>query len=378
MKHYKLPLLILLVIALAIVPLSGFSAQSSDEPPIAEPSAEQDDDTAAFSYSTGIGENGFWDGINALDCVELFDYKAIEVPSDVHEITGDEVQAEIDSILAYYSETEQVTDRAVKDGDTVNIDYVGSVEDVEFEGGNTGGAGTEVTIGVTSYIDDFLEQLIGHMPGETFDVEVTFPEEYGVEELNGKDAVFVTTVNYIAEAAEPELTDEFVAKNLSAGYGWTTVDEMKDGIAADMREDAVLTYVQERLFSDAAIKSTPEELVEHYNNAMINSYTQTAEDYDMELDEFLSTYVGVAGLDELIETERDSIVETVNNTLVIQAIAEDAGITVTDANVADYFAEYFGTDDYSQYEEEYGIQYLKQGVLSQQVLNYLIDNATLA
>lgn len=85
----------------------------------------------------------------------------------------------------------------VENGDTVNIDYVGSVDGVEFEGGNTQGYGADLVIGSHSYIDDFEEQLIGAHPGDTVDVVVTFPENYGVEELNGKEALFVTTVNGI-------------------------------------------------------------------------------------------------------------------------------------------------------------------------------------
>ena len=89
----------------------------------------------------------------------------------------------------------------VKNGDTVNIDYVGSVDGVEFAGGNTGGTGTDLVIGSGSYIDDFEEQLIGAHPGDKVTVNVTFPEAYGNEELNGKDAVFEVVVNgiYVSE-----------------------------------------------------------------------------------------------------------------------------------------------------------------------------------
>lgn len=85
----------------------------------------------------------------------------------------------------------------VKDGDTVNIDYVGSIDGVEFAGGNTNGAGADLTIGSGTYIDDFEEQLIGSHPGDTVEVNVTFPENYGNEELKGKDALFVVEVNGI-------------------------------------------------------------------------------------------------------------------------------------------------------------------------------------
>ncbi len=89
------------------------------------------------------------------------------------------------------------TSLEVKDGDTVNIDYVGSVDGVEFEGGSTGGNGTDLTIGSGMYIDDFEEQLIGSHPGDKVEVVVTFPEEYGNEELKGKEAVFKVVVNGI-------------------------------------------------------------------------------------------------------------------------------------------------------------------------------------
>ena len=91
------------------------------------------------------------------------------------------------------------TSLTVESGDTVNIDYVGTVDGVEFEGGSTDGLGTDLVIGSGSYIDGFEDQLIGAHPGDTVEVNVTFPEDYGVEDLNGKAAVFTVTVNGIYE-----------------------------------------------------------------------------------------------------------------------------------------------------------------------------------
>lgn len=89
------------------------------------------------------------------------------------------------------------TSLTVENGDTVNIDYVGSIDGVEFDGGSTNGSGTELTIGSGLYIDDFEEQLIGSHPGDTVNVNVTFPDDYQQENLQGKDALFVVTVNGI-------------------------------------------------------------------------------------------------------------------------------------------------------------------------------------
>ena len=89
------------------------------------------------------------------------------------------------------------TSLTIEDGDTVNIDYVGSIDGVEFQGGNTKGNGADLVIGSHTYIDDFEEQLIGHHPGDSIDVTVTFPEDYGKDELNGKEALFKVTINGI-------------------------------------------------------------------------------------------------------------------------------------------------------------------------------------
>lgn len=109
--------------------------------------------------------------------------------------TGTSTESTSDSTDTVTYDTD--TSLTVKDGDTVNIDYVGSIDGVEFSGGNTNGAGADLTIGSGTYIDDFEEQLIGSHPGDTVEVNVTFPENYGNEELNGKDALFVVEVNGI-------------------------------------------------------------------------------------------------------------------------------------------------------------------------------------
>ena len=386
MKSYKNFLCFMLVITMLLVPLAGCGskndnsadAAASADPtetagtdnPSEEPVNDTSADNTAFSYSEGIDENGFFEGITALDYVEIFDYKALTIPSDLHQISEDKLQAEIDNILTYYSTKEQVTNRAVVDGDTVNIDYVGSADGVEFDGGSTSGAGTDVTIGVTSYIDDFLEQLIGHMPGETLNVEVTFPDVYQNESLQGKDAVFVTTINYIVETEQPELTDDFVETNLTASYGWKTAAEMKEDISAELKETAIQPFISEYMTNEVTISSVPDKLTEYQEKAMLQYYRDGAEYYSMEFEEFISV-MGVSSVDELIESNRDSYLQSAKYTLVAQAVAEDADISVSEDDMVGYF------NDYSQYEEKYGLPYLKQIVLFQKVISYIIDNATL-
>jgi trigger factor len=362
----QMPLILILITVLAMLTFTGCSCAGN-----------ADDTSTGFTYSDGIDNNGFWENITALDYVELCDYESILIPSDIHEITEEAVQTAIDTILADYASEEQVTDRSVTDGDTVNIDYVGSINGVEFEGSSTDGTGTDVTIGVTSYIDDFLEQLIGHSPGESFDIEVTFPEDYGDENLNGKDATFAITINYIVETILPDLTDEFVLNNLSSDYGWSTVTDMEADIKSDLQKSAVLSYLQEYIVDNTNIISLPEELLEYQKKALLSYYQDYAEYYGMEIEEFLSTYVGVVTTDELLQENMADMTEVANLYLIVQAIAEDAGISVGDEDVTAYFEAYLGSDDYSDYEEYYGMPYLKLVTLNQAVMDYLKDKAVL-
>lgn len=121
--------------------------------------------------------------------------------TEVHSDTEVSAASETASADTSLTEPDYSTDTSltVEDGDTVNIDYIGYIDDVAFDGGSTGGTGTSLTIGSGQYIDDFEEQLIGHNVGDMVAVNVTFPEDYGNEELNGKEARFDVTINGIYE-----------------------------------------------------------------------------------------------------------------------------------------------------------------------------------
>jgi len=360
-KRSRTLLSTILIAALALVTVAGCSGKK---------------ETAdVFSPSTGLLNNGFWKDVTALDHVELCEYVGIPVPKELYEVSKESIQAEVDAILADYSSKKQITDRAVVDGDTVNIDYVGSIDSVEFDDGSTEGQGTEVTIGVTSYIDDFLEQIIGHTPGESFDVEVTFPKDYGKEELNGKDAVFAVTLNHIVETTMPELTDGFVAENLSSSYWWKTVAEMEADIENKLQETAVGDCIRDYVIENTKVSSVPESILEYQRRSMVDYYQGFADSYGMSLEEFLSTYVGVATTDELFARSAADTAKTAEFQLIIQAIAEDAGISISDEDVAAHFTEQVGRDEYLKYWESYGMPYLKLVVLHETVMDYLEENA---
>lgn len=312
-----------------------------------------------YSYSTGLTDDGLFEGVTALDFVTLPDYRGEKLPEGTTDISEEALQTELDSMMDSYKTTEQVTDRAVEDGDTVNIDYVGSVDGVEFEGGNTNGSGTTVTIGMTSYIDDFLEQLIGHKPGDSFDVNVTFPTPYeNNPDLSGKDAVFKTTVNYIEEETLPEFTDAFVAEHWKDPRGWTTVDQMKEGVRERLEREAAGKYMWGLIQDRAQVKEVPEAIRNYHLENMKNYYTAMAAQYGMEIEDFLSQAMGVENMDALVEQQQSTLDENARNSLLLQALAEDMGFSVTQERLDEYMKTEMNMEDYSDLEEFYGKPYL--------------------
>lgn len=329
-----------------------------------ENETEEETTEEAYDYSADYEDSGFFRGITALDYVTLPVYTGVSLP-DTDVVPSDEdIQTKIDEMLSGYSTTENLTAGTVKDGDTVNIDYVGSIDGVEFEGGSTDGEGTDVTIGVTQYIDDFLEQLIGHKPGETFDVEVTFPEDYGKEELNGKDAVFVTTINHIVNTIVPELDDAFAKENLE----FETADAYRQSIYDDLYKQNLYSALLEYLLENAEISEIPEEATDTIYNYQREYIRRICEIYGgMEVDDFLA-YQGMTA-DDL----RAQCQEYAKQMMILQAVMEDASLEVTPELVMDTVDA--TQEDYDQFVEFYGLGYVNSCVIGDCVVQFMAESA---
>ena len=367
-------IILLCSVVLNIILVSTLLIMLIGRKPAVEPQGDPTGDVTgdAFYYSNGIDENGFWEGIKAKEYVEVFDYMSLSIPKDIHEVSDSAVQTETDALLANYSpEKKQVKDRAVVNGDNVNIDYVGSVDGVEFDNGSTGGLGADVVAGATNYIDDFLTQIIGHMPGETFSVEVTFPDVYDNNpDLAGKEAVFVTTINYITER---DVTDAFVEENLYIEYGFKTVKEVEDYIREKLSKEAVQAYIREYIRNGAiGTQEIPDTMVKYYEGYLEAYHQYYADMYGMTLESFLQTYVGVSSKAELIELYSVDNLRSALYSLTIQAIAEDVAISVSSEELESYWP------GYSSYEEEYGLPWIKQNVLEMKIVEYITKNAVFA
>ena len=335
-------------------------------------SEAEDTGVEVFERSKGINEDGYWEGVVALDYVKVPVYKGLSIPSDIHTMSDEEVQGEIDKILESAAGENQVMDRAAEMGDTVNIDYIGRVDGEAFEGGSTDGNGMSVVVGSRDFIDDFLDQIEGHMPGETFDIEVTFPEDYQTQTLQGKDAVFETTLNYISEPVLPEYNDAFVVENLSERYGWKTVEESREGIRNSIQDQRKREHLVNSIIAENTVESIPASVMEYQNASLIDDYRNTAAGYGMELEDYLSAATNAATIEEFLEMAADEIEKTASFTIIVQAIAEDANIAVMQEDINEYLG-----DTLKDAEAQYGLPYIKQVVLTEKVIKMVTESAVL-
>ena len=260
-------------------------------------------------------------------------------------------------------------DRAVADNDKVNIDYVGKVDGTAFDGGSTNGAGTTVQIGVTNYIDGFLEQLIGHFPGETFDINVTFPDPYESNpDLAGKPAVFTITLNCIVEDVLPEWNDNFVYEKLSSYYGWETVAQAEEGIRSWLAEDAVTE-------KSAFLQDVPESIVNYLTDSQVAYYKRYAEAYNMVLDSFLQYYTGYENEAAFREAYKAQAASDAKYYLIYQAIAEKNGTVISEEDINKYFTDMNGSDDWSEYKDFFGVPYIKATIMYESMSKLITDSA---
>ena len=310
-------------------------------------------------YSKGFTDEGFIAGVTASDYVTLPDFNTMPVKMSDIAPSSTYVEYFITSFMNQFTVYDETS--AVQMNDKVNIDYVGYVDGEAFEGGDTQGVGTTVTIGVTQYIDDFLEQLIGHTPGETINVEVTFPDPYSSNTaLSGKDAVFVTTINYIEFT--PEFTEEFIAEHQTEtdnmfGEGITTPDEARDRVFDYLLDNALLSAVDDILQDSLDSFNAPAEAVAVAENQLdINiqlNYGMTLKQYAKEAG-YTETQLEV-----LIDDEAKAL-------MAYQAVAEQEGWVYDEAKLREKYGE-----SYETLVPTYGKGYLAQFLIYQDAGEFL-------
>ena len=334
-----------------------------------------DFDYETFDYSDGLDENGYWNGIKALDYVTLpEDFGSIALKESDLTPTEDELQQQMDSLLNQYTTSQPVTGRAAQSGDVANIDYTGTVDGVAFTGGTA--TGYDLTLGSHTFIDGFEDQIIGHNIGDTFDVTVTFPEGYGDSTdaegntitLSGKEAVFSVTLNAITQSVVPTLTDEWVETNFAASDDLHTADALRQyfdsALYANNLDNAVMDY----LLNNATFKEIPTQITSYYIRMFLNYHSQLATQYGMELNAYAQAK-GYADANAMLADSDAYFEHLAKQDLVFQAIAEQLDITPTQEQI---------DSANSSYADTYGAQRSMLNALQLAVLDKVEESAVLS
>lgn len=315
--------------------------------------------------------------------ITIKQYKGLEVPKvDVKKVTDSDVDNAIQSQLKEKSTPEKVTDRAAQKGDTVNIDYKGSVDGKEFEGGSATGASLELGsgsfIGANGKYKGFEEQIEGHKIGDKFDVTVQFPAQYSSKpELQNKVAVFNTTLNGITKT--PELTDAWVKANSKKSK---TVEEYKKEVRKELEknnkksmESSLQNSVMEALSDQIKVKKYPDGEVDKQLKAINDYYKKLADAYKMKFEDFLKQYMGMTEKD-FKKQAKDAAKEAVKKDLACKLIAKKKNLEPTKEEYDKQVKEYAKGSGYSvdDFKKQVGEDTLKSTILQQKVAKYLADN----
>ncbi len=286
--------------------------------------------------------------------VTLGKYLGVQVTKIDTTVTDEEVEAALEKEREKNSRTVTVTDRPVANGDTAVIDFEGFVDGVAFEGGK--GENHPLEIGSHSFIDTFEDQLIGHNTGDDVDVNVTFPEQYQAAELAGKPALFKVKIHEIKTKELPELNDEF-AQDVSE---FDTLDaykeDLKKHLEVEKENDAKRTKEDEAIkkIIEKSSMDIPEAMIETQCENMINEFAQRIQQSGLSMDQYMQ-FSGMT-LDKLKEQVRPEAETRIKSSLVLEQIAKDEKIEVSDEEVqaeiekmakaygmeADKLAEYMG------------------------------------
>ena len=312
--------------------------------------------------------------------VTLGEYKGLAVSVDTVEVDEDEWNTLVNNV--YYgnitAENGGITDRAVETGDTVNIDFEGKKDGVAFDGGTS--QGYDLTIGSGSFIAGFEDGLIGVMPGETVDLDLSFPDPYpNNPDLAGKPVVFTVTVNFIEPEQDGVFSDEVIS-NFGID-GVTNEEELRQYAYDYLSENAQQNYesnvdqaVMDAFMANNTFTSVPEALVQKYSDAAESSITSMASAYGVDGDTFTQYYYG-QDLATFLATYSE---EAAKQDIALQAVANKENLNISDEELDQILldrATAAGYDTIEEYIGETSKEDYREYFLYDKVTDYLVENA---
>lgn len=333
-----------------------------------------------------IGEIKKGDEVTVTATVQLFpeievkNYKGLEVTKVASEVTDADVDADLKRIQQSQARLETVEGRKTQDGDTVVIDFDGSIDGKHFDGGNA--ENFELKLGSGQFIPGFEEQLIGKDAGETVDVKVTFPENYNAKDLAGKDALFETKIHEIKVEVLPEIDDD-LASDVSE---FETLAELKADVKKNLEKnarDGDETQMKNELLDKLCETNevdVPASMVEDEIDRMLNEMNQQLAYQGMSLDQ----YMQILGqtMKDVREGARVDANKRVAMRILIRAVVAKEGIEATEAELEDElrkFAEQYGqtVEQVKKVMGEDNMKFFAEDVKTRKAIDFMFDNAKL-
>ena len=306
------------------------------------------------------------------------DYIGVSYTARETEATDEEIYSQINALLDKHATYSNISDRAAKKGDIVNIDFLGSIGGVEFSGGAA--KAQEIEIGAGGYIPGFEDGIIGHNIGETFTIDTTFPEDYGNEDLNGKVAQFEITLNSIKQKNLPELTDAFIEKNTESKTVMEYYAFLKDEITKS-NESSVKVIQKNEAFAtimkNCKILKYPEKELNVYVNEFLYQYMVPAQNEGIPFEKYVTENLGVS-MDEFNNYAQQYAKDKVAQEIVFFAIAYQVGAfdVLTKADYDNYLknvsSEYLKTPE--EFLQMYGEDAIWRSLVYDSVMDYVIEN----
>lgn len=304
--------------------------------------------------------------------ITLGNYKGLTLTAVREEVTDADIDAELDALRQQYPAV--VEGRAAKEGDVANIDYVGTKDGVAFDGGTA--SGYNLSLGNGGFIDGFEDGVVGMMPGEEKDLNLTFPEEYHSAELAGQDVVFHVTLNQLMSPEETAVDDDLAKRAL--GDDSAVLEDLREQVSASLESQAEANYFNAagnelltQVINDSQITADP-DAVEQMHQQLLTTYTAYASQYGLELADFLSLFLGTD--EEGLKANAETLVK---QEMVLDEIIAAEGLSATDEQ-KDLLAQmnYFTDADemIATYGEESADELFNMGA----AYYYLIENAATA
>lgn len=290
--------------------------------------------------------------------VKLGDYKGLNIEEVKYEVSEDDIEQELQNLREKNSRLISKESGIIEEGDTAVIDFKGYINDEPFNGGEA--KDYSLIIGSKSFIDTFEDQLVGKAKGDNVDVNVVFPENYGVDELKGKDARFEVTINEVQIKELPELNDEFVKDHSE----FSTVTELKDSVKDKLSKNN--ENKQKFEFENSVIGavcgnaevSIPEPMIQSEIDRLIQDFENKIRYQGVSLDQYCQ-YYGIS-LEDIRNNFRDRAEKQVLSNLVLEEISKKENILADEEEIDNKALEL--AKMYSQEQEK--INSIKENLLS--------------